>query len=56
MAPLTRHGYDAGPNTRSAAELNPLYDILGGHSRDAPNPSINKRRKSSRARLDIMST
>lgn len=49
MATSQRYVDGAGADTRSAAELNPLYDILGAHSRDAPNSSINKRRNSSRA-------
>ena len=49
MATSQRYVDGAGTDTRSAAELNPLYDILGAHSRDAPNSSINKHRNGSRA-------
>ncbi|WP_438803799.1 tyrosine-type recombinase/integrase [Mycobacterium paraintracellulare] len=47
MATSQRYVDGAGADTRSAAELNPLYNILDAHSRDVPNLSINKRRNGS---------
>lgn len=50
MATSQRYVDGAGADTRSAAELNPIYNILGAHNRDAPNSPINKRRNRSHAK------
>ena len=50
MATSQRYVDGAGADTRSAAELNPLYDILGAHRRDASDSAISKRRNNTHAR------
>lgn len=50
MATSQRYVDGAGADTRSAAELNPIYDILGARNQALPNSPIRNRRKGSRAR------
>lgn len=48
MATSQRYVDGAGADTRSAAELNPIYDILGARSQAARNSPMSKHRNSSR--------